>query len=1254
MAESEEWACLARRQSQRGDRASEAVSSSSAPRGAAGDTTAECLRQSPAARMPSAGLTRNRGPCRGPFRSLLLGGLVGAAAAWLLECTDSSTANALELLPTTNEPTSSSSSSSFRTYAPYSHLQLSAAAAAPAAAEGAPSSEKETQQEGGRGDSSSLRNDAEETQKKEEGKKETAEEETDANRPPREQNKSDGAETGAAAAAGAASANSSGKESGELAPEASSSGSKRVSPGAGEGEEKEKDLLLDLFGEEALEPAPLSPLDELKADLDPVILELEEHIFGSPSGDGDRKSAAAAASPDMMDASLDLSKLARSLDLGEQAAEAQGGDSRLLESLPAEEAPEALRGLASLEGQELVAGYLVRLHSMHRRLGLSLREAMTSFLASVEKEKMRSAALAALIGVSRLRHGVETASKQRQREASAGAELQLLRQQHKYLGKQRKQLRRKLKWAAADHDSLPAQIEDMWAPVDAAAAFDPGRGSSFFPSLKLVGSDAHSAGSTCAKLLLLLGHLQQEGARATRQQLAKEDAEEDELMSILNPDTGPLAALSSPSLTTLSRSNPEALRQADAEFMGPKRAASRRKPQQLQQLAGALSAAMAPPAGRRVKGEVGPLEFGEGEEEAPEEDPLEVFFTWPLGGDRRQQQKGSPERAATQKKKELHQGADAAAAAGGELSFLQLHAEVTPQEPQPSAAAAASPLAAEHQQQSSSKQRLSSIAPHESVAAADPTFLLLQTGSKADEEEEEDEEEEDKEGAGGKRASEGESATASQASAGERDSAASLEAAHTGASSSEKEEKEEKEKAEHGIAAAKSSSQDKAFSAAAAAAAAAAASAAEAVAEQKKANHEMAPSVTMLSHLVKGSACEAITDPAACMQRENCFQDFIYGACFFNCTTVETPEECERHTFCRFEKHVPHNACVNEGYQTTDAMTQRFEGILRGCEHFTKKETCDWMYEHGQRLLEAEKQEKQKQQKQQQQQAAAAGGQISSTAHLGPSPYHCQWMSGAPEEAAGKERDKGDKRDKEIGGSSVCGNLKEAPTAERLLWGTVVAEKEKKLRELKTTEHVDRGDICVRPSDRLAVLRPNRPFYSVGSIFSCLPGAVLLGVSGQIECQADGTFSPALACVEESDLSQGQLQHIRRRASSKAKSNNATPLSAAPCSRAVLPVERFGPARQQLGRRPQMRGSGSMASAARAACRVECLSPQRIPFDASIQILISEARAFAWLRLSPLRRLLRCTVTGASQQQTAAVSVLQQQHASSLQPLPQQ
>ena len=68
----------------------------------------------------------------------------------------------------------------------------------------------------------------------------------------------------------------------------------------------------------------------------------------------------------------------------------------------------------------------------------------------------------------------------------------------------------------------------------------------------------------------------------------------------------------------------------------------------------------------------------------------------------------------------------------------------------------------------------------------------------------------------------------------------------------------------------------------------------------------------MVSQL-EADACESISDPTVCMQKEKCFQDFIYGVCFFNCTTIETPEECNKHKFCRYETEVPANTCVNEG-----------------------------------------------------------------------------------------------------------------------------------------------------------------------------------------------------------------------------------------------------------------------------------------------------------------------------------------------------
>ncbi|KAL8272403.1 hypothetical protein Esti_003693 [Eimeria stiedai] len=864
------------------------------------------------------------------------------------------------------------------------------------------------------------------------------------------------------------------------------------------------DVLLDFLGEDPQGAEVRGvPLEELHGDLDPLVLKLEEHIFGKAT-----KPEKGGPSPtsDLMEASLDLGRLARGLDLGEKAAEVDNGDLQLFESLPAEQTPEALRGLISLEGQELLGGHLLRLWGAHRRLGLSLHEAMAAFVASIEREKARDAAVAAVMEVYKARQGVEAAEQEKQKVAEAGAELQMLLQQHKYLGKQRRLLRNSLKQAAADPANLSTLIEDMWAPVDASAALDPARGSNFYNAVKLLGEDAQRTASTCAKLLLLVGHITKEGKAATKQQLEKEAEEEEELRLVLNPETGPLAALSSPSLSTLSRKNPKALREADEEFMRQGDAAGSGRLQQHQPFvllrSGLSQQQQLPPSGathpRSASGRVG-IHDGLQDDSLPL-GPAEFFFRLPLSSPQRQQQ-GDALQAPTVAPSVVYD----VELPAGDLSFFELQAEVgklasssAPQEQQP------------HPQQHTSQ--LKPVAPHD-AASYSPESSFLTLTDKSEKEDEKEEEEEETEGSAQESAAEKESH--SNESEGEE---TNKQQQHKGSKQQKEEQEADKEPEgshEEGSAGESSTTASSTEASAAAAEAAAATPAAAAAATA----HE-SPSISMLRDLGPES-CESITGPAACMQRENCFQDFIYGACFFNCTTVETPEDCEKHTFCRYEKHVPHNACVNEGYQTTDAVVQKFEGILRGCEHFTKKETCDWMYQHGQRLAEAEKQQKQH---------TAAGDKISATAHLGPSPYHCQWMSGAAEGAG----DKGDKKEgghEDLGGSSVCGNLKDAPTAERLLWGTIIAEKEKKLRELKTTEHVEQEDVCVRPSDRLAVLQPNRPFYSVGSVvkFSCLPGSVLLGVSDEIECKADGTFVPALSCVEESDLSPTQLQHLRRK-----------------------------------------------------------------------------------------------------------------------------
>ncbi|KAL8444002.1 hypothetical protein Emed_006415 [Eimeria media] len=894
------------------------------------------------------------------------------------------------------------------------------------------------------------------------------------------------------------------------------------------------DVLLDLLGEEPEETDVLGvPLEELHADLDPVVLKLEEHIFSKAKKTPEKGGPSAPS--DLMEASLDLGRLARGLDLGDKAADVDNADLHLLESLPAEEVPEALRGLITLEGQELLGGHLVRLWGAHRRLGLSLHEAMAAFVASIEREKARDAAVAAVMDVYKARLGVEAAQQEKQKVAEAGAELQMLRQQHKYLGKQRRLLRRSLKQAATDPSNLSTQIEDMWAPVDASAALDPARGSNFYHAVKLLGEDAQRTASTCAKLLLLVGHVTKEEGAATKQQLEKEASEEEELRLVVNPETGPLAALSSPSLSTLSLKNPKALREADEEFMrqeGDAAGLPRLQQQQpyvllpsgLSQQQRAASLGIPPRRARLNRAGSGD---GLDEDDMPL-GPTEIFFRLPLSPPQRQQQDASLQLSTVSPSvvyDEEPEGGEAAAAGDGDVSFLELQAGVDELAP-----SSVSQDQQPHHQQNT--PRLKAVAPHDAASySPESSFLTLKDTSEKEDEEEEEEEE------AAASAQESASEKASHSTQKEGDEA---DKRKQHKESKEEQQDEEQDKEAEGSAAASGSSHEEGPAAAAsageeagestrAASSTAAAAAAEATA------HE-APSVSMLRDLGEGS-CESITDPAACMQKENCFQDFIYGACFFNCTTVETPEDCEKHTFCRYEKHVPHNACVNEGYQTTDAVVQKFEGILRGCEHFTKKETCDWMYQHGQRLVEAEKQ-------QQQQKETAAGDKISATAHLGPSPYHCQWMSGASEKAGG-EGSKKEGAHEDLGGSSVCGNLKDAPTAERLLWGTVVAEKEKKLRELKATEHVEQEDVCVRPSDRLAVLQPNRPFYSVGSVvkFSCLPGSVLLGVSDEIECKADGTFVPALSCVEESDLSPTQLQHLRRKTAALTASAGASPFS---------------------------------------------------------------------------------------------------------------
>lgn len=98
---------------------------------------------------------------------------------------------------------------------------------------------------------------------------------------------------------------------------------------------------------------------------------------------------------------------------------------------------------------------------------------------------------------------------------------------------------------------------------------------------------------------------------------------------------------------------------------------------------------------------------------------------------------------------------------------------------------------------------------------------------------------------------------------------------------------------------------------------------------------------------------------------------------------------------------------------------------MRGCEEFRDKASCTMMEKATQRLKDA-------------------GATIT---------YDCHWLEAGPEAIPPEP---GDREEKKVvgkeeaaeleGGRSVCVNRIEAPTAEKLLWGTVIAEKEKKLK----------------------------------------------------------------------------------------------------------------------------------------------------------------------------------------------------------------
>ncbi|OEH76101.1 rhoptry neck protein RON1 [Cyclospora cayetanensis] len=838
------------------------------------------------------------------------------------------------------------------------------------------------------------------------------------------------------------------------------------------------------------------PVFDLKVEVDPAVKKLNDLIFhGSQGPDHD--------AIDLMEASLDIDRLARGFDIGEKATGLEGDESKLFDSLPEDETPEALRGIVSLEEEGIVAGHLLRLWQGHRRLGLSLRDALVNFEASIERERTRNAAIAAVMGVHKIRQGVVSAKELKVKAAEAKAELKMLRKQHKFLGKQRKRMHKMLEKQGEDPSIMVMQIENMWAPVDEVAAFDPGQGSSFLYSTKIVGMDAEHLMKTCGKLKVLLNRITEEVTRATPAQLTKEQKEEEELLAVLDPDTGPVAALSSESISALSQVNPTALQEADFEFLLGNVQDHLREPK-----AHHLSARPPMPPPSHISPNLSKVgDFGSDLKEEqiyPSGHPAEVYLPFHFGL-HTLPKPADPETSHPSVIDEEDFGMGLTNANFG--SFVEIEAKATP-------------IGGQLVQNA---PHLSSVVPHDNTTSA--SFVSL--GSASEEAEEAGTERQSES------AQEGEPAGASlQASASEKASAETEEKT-TQAKDSREEGKGHSEGSEghsgssHGkenVAEIKANSETasgggsseeeggthhEASSSESGGDANAGAAASKVQGQQGDSEEPRnATPVVMVSKLEE-NACEVITDPVACMQKSECFQDFIYGVCFFNCTTAVTPEDCEKHKFCRFETKVPHNACINEGYQTTDAVIQKFEGIIRGCEHFTKKETCDWMHAHGLKELEERKAN-----------GKPESGKIPSTAHLGPSPYHCQWMPGPSDDS-----------EADVGGASVCGNLREAPSAERLLWGTIVAEKEKKLREMKEKENFQQGDICVRPSDTWAVLQPDRPFYSTGSIvkFSCPPGSVLLGVSDEIECTPDGIFEPALSCVEENDLSEAQLRHLRRK-----------------------------------------------------------------------------------------------------------------------------
>ncbi|CBZ54985.1 unnamed protein product [Neospora caninum Liverpool] len=227
--------------------------------------------------------------------------------------------------------------------------------------------------------------------------------------------------------------------------------------------------------------------------------------------------------------------------------------------------------------------------------------------------------------------------------------------------------------------------------------------------------------------------------------------------------------------------------------------------------------------------------------------------------------------------------------------------------------------------------------------------------------------------------------------------------------------------------------------------------------------------------------CIDILDPQKCVETTNCFHDDVYRQCFFNCTSVSLTR-------------------------------QSFEGIMRGCEEFRDKPSCDMMERATARLKE------------------------SGT----PVIYDCHWLSEGPEVSDTTPSDSkqpGDKEEKEVGkeeaaqtngGRSVCVNRLEAPTAEKLLWGTIIAEKQRRLEELEISRNLTPDKVCVRPRELAnATLHPDKPFYALGDQVKCRPGSSFMGVRRVITCHEEGIFDPQVACIPKGTLSNQQQAFMK-------------------------------------------------------------------------------------------------------------------------------